>query len=128
VPTVTTKLNIDWPELQFAFDSTFGDVSCYLDRETGTVVTITEDIRAAADDEDDAGGFDPQLLEAVRAIDAGSERYLPIPDQDSREGYRDMEEFVATVRDRRLAELLEVANRRSRSLPSLQRCARQLPR
>jgi hypothetical protein len=109
VPTVTTKLNIDWPELQFAFDSTFGEVSCYLDRETGTVVTVTEDIRAAADDEDDAEGFDPQLLEAVRAIDGGSERYLPIPDQDSREGYRDMEEFIATVRDPRLAELLEVA-------------------
>ncbi len=103
------KLDIDWPELQFAFDSSFGEVSCYLDRETGTVITVTEDIRAAADDEDDAGGFDPQLLEAVRAIDGGSERYLPIPDQDSREGYRDMEEFIATVRDRRLAELLEVA-------------------
>jgi hypothetical protein len=27
VPTVTTKLNIDWPELQFAFDSTFGNRS-----------------------------------------------------------------------------------------------------
>jgi hypothetical protein len=109
VPTVTTKLNIDWPELQFAFDSSFGEVSCYLDRETGTVVTVTEDIRAAADDEDEAAGFDSQLLEVVRAIDDGSERYLPIPGQDGREGYRDMEEFIATVRNRRLVELLEVA-------------------
>lgn len=84
-------------------------MSCYLDRETGTVVTVTEDIQAAADDEDEAEGFDPQLLEAVRAIDGGSERYLPIPGQDSRAGYRDMEEFIATVRDPRLVELLEVA-------------------
>lgn len=44
------KLDIDWPELQLAFDSSFGEASCYLDRETGTVVTVTEDIRAAADD------------------------------------------------------------------------------
>jgi hypothetical protein len=103
------KLDIDWPELPLAFDASFGEESCYLDRETGTVVTVTEDIRAAADHEDHAEGFDPQLLEAVRAIDGGSERYLPIPDQESREGYRDMEEFIATVRDPRLAELLEVA-------------------
>lgn len=103
------KLEIDWPELQSAFDSSFGEASCYLDRESGTVVTVTEDIRAAADDEDDAEGFDPQLVEAVRAIDGGSERYLPIPGQDGREGYRDMEESIATVRGRRLAELLEVA-------------------
>jgi hypothetical protein len=109
VTDVATKLDIDWPELEFAFDSSFGEASCYLDRETGAVITVTEDIRAAADDEDDAEGFDPQLLEAVRAIDGGSGRYLPIPGQESREGYRDMEEFIATVRDRRSAELLEVA-------------------
>jgi hypothetical protein len=106
---VAKKLDIDWPELQFASDSSFGEASCYLDRETGTVVTVTEDIRAAADHEEHAEGFDPQLLEAVRAIDGGSERYLPIPDQDSREGHRDMEKFIGTVRDQRLAELLEVA-------------------
>ena len=67
-----------------AFDSSFGEASCYLDRESGTGVTVTEDIEAAADDEDDAEGFDPQLVGAVRAIDSGPERYLPPDPQPGR--------------------------------------------
>ena len=59
VPTVITKLNIDWPELQLAFESSFDEVSCYLARETGTVVTVTEDLRAADNGEGEAEGVDP---------------------------------------------------------------------
>ena len=42
-------------------------------------------------------------------IEEDSERYERIPKAESHEGYRDMENFIATVDNERLAELLEVA-------------------
>jgi predicted nucleotidyltransferase len=39
----------------------------------------------------------------------GGERYLRVPDADSRESYSDMEDFIATVEDEHLRELLWVA-------------------
>jgi len=49
------------------------------------------------------------LHEAVQIeMDLGS-RYLPVPHDDSHEGYRDMELFIETVENAHLCELLEVA-------------------
>ncbi|MFC1958686.1 UPF0158 family protein [Chloroflexota bacterium] len=37
------------------------------------------------------------------------ERYEQIPKAESREGYQDMQDFIAAVEDKHIAELLEVA-------------------
>ena len=42
-------------------------------------------------------------------IEEDSDRYEQIPKLESRDGYDDMVDFIATVKDAHLAELLEVA-------------------
>ena len=42
-------------------------------------------------------------------IEEEFDRYEPIPMAESHEGYRDMQDFITTVEDEHLVELLEVA-------------------
>jgi hypothetical protein len=39
------QLAIDWDDLSLAFDSSFGEISYYLDTETGQVLTVTDESR-----------------------------------------------------------------------------------
>jgi hypothetical protein len=48
-------------------------------------------------------------MDAARVEADVTGRYLMIPKQDSREGYRDMQAFIETLGDAPLGELLEVA-------------------
>lgn len=64
-------------------------ISSYVDLETGEVITVI-------DGEEDSY-TDNEL------------RYLPIPQGGSIEGYQDMVDFIETVEDRKLRDLLEVA-------------------
>jgi predicted nucleotidyltransferase len=50
-----------------------------------------------------------QLLIADQVEREYGSRFISVPQMDSYEGYRDMEDFIATVRDPHLQELLEVA-------------------
>lgn len=50
-----------------------------------------------------------QLSQAARVEFDDDDRYLMFPRQDSREGYREMQDFVWMLEDDRLRELLEVA-------------------
>jgi Uncharacterised protein family (UPF0158) len=71
----------------------------YVDRETGEVLVGSSEypIEDLPVDED---GEIPEELE---------HRYLPIPNLGSRDGYRDLVDFVATVKDEKLQDLLSVA-------------------
>lgn len=105
-----TRLDVDWEELEDAFDQGTLETVFYLDLETGRVVVVSEDLLGSGEDLGDEADDPYQEMREVReAVDAGSERYLPIPDRDDHEGWRDMEAFVATVRDGRLASRLERA-------------------
>ena len=46
------------------------------------------------------------LLEADQVEAGYGSRYIAVPEADSNEGYRDMEDFIATVRDERLQDRL----------------------
>lgn len=46
------------------------------------------------------------LLEADQVELGYGERYISVPKADSRQGYRDMERFIGTVRDERLQDRL----------------------
>lgn len=54
--------------------------------------------------------MDDEETEKLRdRIDEEPDRYEQIPKAESHEGYEDMQDFIATVEDEHLAELLDVA-------------------
>ncbi len=124
------QLKIDLSELELAFDGSSGMISYYLNTETGEVVQITDDDRfllkeisenyydeqtesidwEAAFQDERVPDWQQESLQAADQVEADfGSRYIEIPSHDSREGYRDMEAFIANVNDPRLAERLERA-------------------
>ncbi len=81
----------------------FEDSSCehrgYLDKKTGEIIQIFDDI------------MDPDEMEELDdKVDEGlGERYIAIPNAESYEGYQDMEDFIETVHDMNLKEKLNIA-------------------
>ena len=93
-PTV----RVDFEEHRFAMEDASYEHHYFLDTETGEVILIADN-----DDEDESS----QRLEAIDAAEPG--RYLQVPRAESSDGYADMQEFIETVSDKRLQELLAVA-------------------
>jgi hypothetical protein len=91
----TLKIYLD--ELCSAMDDSSYEHDYYLDLETGEILLISDYM----DDEESKKLRDN--------IDEEPDRYERIPKAESHEGYEDMEDFIATVEDEHLAELLEVA-------------------
>jgi len=89
------KLCIALEDLRQAFDDRSGEYSWILDTETGEVLLLAEDSEL------------PLSIEEIEEDQTG--RFLGIDPEDPQEGYRDMEEFIATVADSRLRQLLDVA-------------------
>jgi len=89
------KINLD--ELCSAMDDSSYEHEHYLDLKTGEILIVSE----YADDED--------TEKLRREIERNPDRYEQIPRAESHEGYGYMVEFIATVKDEHLAELLEVA-------------------
>lgn len=126
-PKRTLKIALD--ELIFAFDNGSPEAEYYLDLETGALLLVMADDRWRVDSllaevSLDEGASAEEVLAALQELDnwedtlhdavlveldAEGTRYLPVPQQSSREGYEDMETFIETVTDEHLAELLAVA-------------------
>jgi len=125
------SLRIDLSGLAEAFASGNAEAAFYLDLETGAVLLVTEEtrrdleeLRTVLDDESATSPADlaaaledsglpawqiETVLEAYQ-VEAGSgERYLGVPPVDSRQAYRDMEAFIATVPNATLRERLRRA-------------------
>jgi len=90
-------LKIDLDELYLAMEDSSYEHEYYLDLVTGEILLLTEYM------DDDEG---KKLREK---IDNGLDRYERIPKAESHEGYEDMQDFIATVKNERLWELLEAA-------------------
>ncbi len=90
-------LKIDLDELCEAMENSSFNDEYFLDLETGDILFISE----YTDDEE------TEKLKDCIAEDL--DRYERIPKAESHEGYQDMVDFIATVEDERLAELLEIA-------------------
>jgi Uncharacterised protein family (UPF0158) len=93
-PTV----RVDFEELRFAMEDASYKHQYFLDTETGEVILISE-----YDDNAESS----QRLQAIDEAEAG--RYLEVPHAESSDGYEDMQEFIDTVIDKPLRQLLEVA-------------------
>src|SRR4051794_22530498 len=89
------KLRIDMDHLRWPFEQRDAEWEWVLDTETGAVFRLTE--------EDEP----PLPIEQIEADETG--RFLSVEPDDPQEGYRDMEEFIATVREPVLRELLSTA-------------------
>lgn len=90
-------LKIDLDELCSAMENSSYEHEYHLDFETGEILFISDYV----DDEES---------DRLRhKIGEEPERYEEIPRVESYEGYGDMEDFIATVQDEHLAELLQVA-------------------
>jgi len=90
-------LKIDLDELCSAMDNSSYENEYYLDLETGEILFLSE-------------YMDDEEMENLRErIDEEPDRYEPIPKAESHEGYEDMRDFIASVENEHLAELLEVA-------------------
>jgi hypothetical protein len=120
------KLKIDRIDFETAFEISSYETTAYLDTETGAVVFIEdyvvnqleelladedgEDVEAVLQAQTDLSDIDrQQLLDAAKIEDDADNRYRMIPKQDSRDGYRDIEEYIWSLEDEHLRELLEVA-------------------
>jgi hypothetical protein len=91
------SLKIDLDELCSAMEDSSYEHEYYLDLETGEILFLSEYM-----DDEETGKLKDRIEEE-------SDRYERIPRAESHEGYEDMEDFIATVKDEHLAELLEVA-------------------
>lgn len=121
------QLEIDLGELEIAFDTGGEMRSYYLDLETGEVIMVTDEdnrllerIYASYYDEqsetvdwekafeqEPVPDWQREPIKNAHRVEAGySDRFVSVPSADSREGYRDMEVFIATVGDPRLQERL----------------------
>ena len=120
------KLKINRMDFETAFELSSYETTAYLDTETGVVIFVedyvvdqleelladvdSEDIEAVLQTQADLTDIErQQLLDAARIEGDVDNRYRMIPKQDSRDGYRDMQEYIWSMEDEHLRELLEVA-------------------
>ena len=114
---MTRKLKIDWAELERAFETGGTDLMetrFYLDLETGDVVMVLGEVARYVEDPPDheLAEWMQHELQVARQVDEGyGTRYIDVPEADSRAGYRDMEEFMYTVRNSHVRDLLDHAIR-----------------
>src|SRR5262245_12818988 len=122
------KVTINLDDLTTAMDDALAEINHYLDTESGEVISIGDEIQqeleAIYEEAGDATGAEAldiadivnrsdipdwrkaAVLEAHQVEMGYGTRYLAIPKADSREGYRDMENFINTVRDQTLEQQL----------------------
>ena len=107
------KLPVDIGEIAGMIDSEFHEDGYYLDLQTGKVVIVPSELLYRefedADDPLDLPEWEKELVPLAKEVQAGSDRYKPLPEADSRESYHDMELFTGTVDDPSLRERLEDA-------------------
>ncbi|MFC1910296.1 UPF0158 family protein [Chloroflexota bacterium] len=126
------KLKIDFSELAYAMEDSAVEHSYYLDLETGRTLMVADETRRqleeiyeqSPDAEMGEGDFDLEsslkeldlpdwqkdVLREANEIENGfGSRYISIPHGDPGDSYSDMVDFIDTVLDEHLAELLGVA-------------------
>ena len=91
----TLKIVLD--ELCSAMENSSYEHEYYLDLDNGEILFLSEYM----DDE--------ETRKLKDQIEEDFDRYERIPKAESHEGYEDMVDFIATLKDEHLAELLEVA-------------------
>ncbi len=118
------KLEINRIDFERCFEKNDYESAAYLDSETGQVLCVTGDVMSEVELlVEDADSTLDDVFNAIETADWQRDdygaaarilfdtdnRYRLLPKQDSRVGYRDMQDFIAQVEDENLRELLEMA-------------------
>lgn len=90
-------LKIDMDELRSAIEDNSYEHEYYLDLVTGEIIYFSEYV-----DDEERGKLRDR-------IDDNPSHYEQIPKEEPREGYENMRAFIATLDNKHLVELLEVA-------------------
>jgi hypothetical protein len=88
-------ISVNWKELEAAFERNAPNMSSYLDLETGKILVFVDGV--------------PEDEQSRAVVLGDDERYLFIDPASSREQYRWMEHFVASIDDETLQERLIIA-------------------
>ena len=114
------QLSVSWPDLEGAFENSFGEIHYYFDRESGLVILVADETRwqletIYEESNDTDTGKDLDLMDALPGLglpewqqqallDADHVekhlgfRVIDIPQIARYEAYADMEAFIDTVR------------------------------
>lgn len=117
------KLVIDWYDFEAALDSHGMEGRHFVDLETGEILFLQTEYGSWLEEEWSEDVPLEELLksaelhdwekdavrDAARIQENVGNRIVEIPEPESREGYRDMEDFISTVSNKRLREKLEIA-------------------
>lgn len=90
------QVHADLQEICFIFEDSSCEHRGYLDLKTGEIIQIFDDIM----DPDEKEELDGKVDEGL------GERYIAIPNAESYDGYKDMENFIETVKEVKLKEKL----------------------
>ena len=123
------KVPVDLDELINAFDTHLLEAQYFLDLETGDVILVSDEaksiaedlvqsipeeedvtreaLQAAAEDSDEQDWLLETAIQAALIEQDWGTRYVEVPSVESRTGYQDMEDFIATVADPVLQRTLE---------------------
>lgn len=86
------------------------EMSSYLNKETGEVVSVTDDEICTADDplEEDPLDLDEEQIEIARDIldDVSGKKYIPLPSKYDIHEYNIMEKFCLSIADNRISDIL----------------------
>jgi hypothetical protein len=104
---------VDWWTLELAFGHVVHGHHAYLDRTTGEVVTIHEEL--------------PESREVQRRIAGAGDRYLRIEPVSSRDQHRWMARFITTLADAAMRARLNAAISQSGAFKSFKETLQTLP-
>ena len=86
------------------------EMSSYLNKETGEVVSVTDDEICTADNplEEDSLDLDEEQIEIARDIldDVSGKKYIPLPSKYDIHEYNIMEKFCLSIADNRISDTL----------------------
>ena len=144
--SVMRRLKINQMDLEEAFEAGFSEMHYYLDTETGKVLMVQDESRRELERLKEEAGSDDKLehllrdsdlpdwqkqalVEAQKVEDDFGTCVVGVPEQEGRDGFREMAAFVTTVPEPRLRAELQRCAPRTRRLSPVQGCARKrLPR
>ncbi len=133
------ELAVDLEDLELAYESHHDGTSWFLNTESGEVLMRTDEafrelesiyedlgeeaadsdkVKAAIEETDVPDWMRDTLLEAHDIEQHFGTKYVKVPTSESREGFRDMEDFIETIQDARFASHLEYAIRARRPFAS----------
>ncbi|MFH1747962.1 MAG: UPF0158 family protein [Planctomycetota bacterium] len=105
------KLPVDIGEITELMDMHDTESEAYLDTHTGDTVLLPPEMVDLEDDDDlgDLPDWEKELIPIARAINADSERYVPLPESDPREDYQLMVKFAESLNDPGLRNQMSIA-------------------